>query len=54
MDENLWTLPCCCGSERCRGTVTDFRLLPQDVKKRYLELGVVQGFIARRELTGGH
>jgi hypothetical protein len=49
MAEDYWTLECRCGSPLCRGTVTDFRLLPEDVKRRYLELGVVQGFIARAE-----
>jgi hypothetical protein len=29
--------------------VTDFQELPVEVRRRYLELGVVQGFIARRE-----
>lgn len=50
MDEDFWTLECRCGSPRCRGVVTDFRLLPGEVKQRYLQLGVVQGFIARAEL----
>ena len=53
MAEDFWTLECRCGSPLCRGTVTDFRLLPSEVKQRYLELGVVQGFIARTEMRGG-
>lgn len=53
MAEDFWTLECRCGSPRCRGTVTDFRLLPTEVKRRYLELGVVQKFIARAELRRG-
>ncbi len=48
MDEEFWTLQCRCGAMNCRGLVTDFRLLPDDVRQRYLELGIVQGFIARR------
>lgn len=48
MDENYWTLECRCGTNLCRGVVTDFRLLPPHVRRRYLDLGVVQGFIARR------
>lgn len=49
MAENFWTLECRCGSPHCRGVVTDFHLLPGEVKQRYLQLGVVQGFIARAE-----
>jgi hypothetical protein len=49
MDEDYWTLPCSCGAATCRGVVRDFRDLPPETRRRYLELGVVQRFIARRE-----
>ena len=49
MDEDFWTMACHCGASTCRGVVTDFRLLPPEVKERYLALGVVQRFIARAE-----
>jgi hypothetical protein len=49
MAEDDWTLPCRCGAAGCRGLVTDFRLLPADVRTRYLALGVVPGFIARSQ-----
>jgi hypothetical protein len=48
MDDGLWSLDCLCGSRECRGTVKDFKHLPRRVQERYLDLGVVQGFIARR------
>ena len=48
MDEDLWTMPCRCGAPTCRGVVTDFKLLPETVRRHYLDLGIVQGFIARR------
>jgi hypothetical protein len=48
MDEDGWTMACACGESACRGLVTDFRTLPHEVRRRYLELGVVPGFIARR------
>ena len=48
MDEDFWTMDCLCGTDICRGVVTDFRYLPTDLRHRYLELGVVQGFIARK------
>lgn len=58
MDDGLWSLECRCGHRDCRGLIEDFRHLPRRVQQRYLELGVVQGFIARRhrqrpEATGG-
>lgn len=48
MDDGLWSLECRCGHRECRGIIEDFRLLPGHVQQRYLDLGVVQGFIARR------
>ncbi|HPF35162.1 MAG TPA: SET domain-containing protein-lysine N-methyltransferase [Candidatus Krumholzibacteria bacterium] len=52
MEEDFWTLECRCGAENCRGKVTDFRNLPEPLRRRYLDLGVVQGFIAVRERRG--
>jgi hypothetical protein len=49
MAENFWTMRCLCGSPQCRGTVKDFRDLPPPVQKRYLDLGLVQRFIARNQ-----
>lgn len=48
MDEDFWTLSCRCGSGACRGLVTDFRHLPEEVRNMYLDLGVVQRFIKRQ------
>jgi hypothetical protein len=48
MDENLWTMECLCGEQCCRGRVTDFRLLPLEVRETALALGAVPGFIARK------
>lgn len=58
MDDGLWSLECRCGHRECRGIVRDFKHLPRRVQERYLDLGVVQGFIARRyrqrsEASGG-
>ena len=47
MAEDFWTMRCQCGSPQCRGTIKDFRELPPPVQKRYLDLGLVQKFIAR-------
>jgi len=48
MDEDFWTMDCCCGEENCRGVISDFKDLPPLVRANYLKLGVVQGFIARK------
>lgn len=48
MDENFWTLDCLCNEEGCRKYIQDFRLLPEELKKKYLILQIVQGFIAAR------
>jgi hypothetical protein len=48
MDEDLWTMECLCGEAGCRGRVTDFRLLPLEVRQTAIARGAVPGFIARR------
>jgi uncharacterized protein len=48
MDEDYWTMECRCGSRRCRKVVTDFKLLPEDVRKSYLARGLVVSFISRQ------
>lgn len=53
MDEDFWTMECRCGAATCRGVVGDFKTLPPEVQARYLERGVVQGFIARRARAAG-
>jgi len=53
MAENFWTMPCCCGELCCRGVVEDFGKLPREIRTRYLALGVVQRFIARRYIATG-
>ena len=45
MQENSWTMACRCGETICRGLITDFRLIPVTVQRRYLDLGIVQDFI---------
>jgi hypothetical protein len=46
MDEDSWTMRCLCQSPPCRRTVTDFKDLHPDVRRHYLELDLVQPFIA--------
>ena len=51
MDEDNWTLECKCGSPNCRNTIKDFRYLPPDTQKSYLELNIVQSFIRKKLLA---
>lgn len=46
MDEDHWVMVCECGSVNCRQIVKDFKYLPPQVKQKYLELEIVQRFIA--------
>jgi SET domain-containing protein len=41
MDEDDFEFACQCGSQRCRGTIRDFKHLPEPLKQRYLKLGIV-------------
>lgn len=40
---------CQCGTPACRGVVRSFSTLPDGQRRRYLDLGVVAGFIAESE-----
>ncbi|WP_193930064.1 SET domain-containing protein-lysine N-methyltransferase [Gloeocapsopsis crepidinum] len=46
MDEDYWSLQCGCGSINCRKVIKDFKHLPYHVKRKYLDLNIVQKFIA--------
>jgi SET domain-containing protein len=48
MDEDCWEMDCLCGDRNCRGKVRDFKHLPEELQKRYIELGVVMPFIVKR------
>jgi hypothetical protein len=39
-------MKCLCGADNCRGVVGNFEELSDDVKKKYLDLGVVGKFVA--------
>lgn len=40
-----WTMPCRCGSPRCRGLVVAFQLLPEDLRRSYAVRRHVESFI---------
>lgn len=44
--EDCWTMKCCCLTPQCRGTIGEFRQLPESLQGHYLKLGIVQPFIA--------
>lgn len=45
MDEDHFTMPCLCGRPTCRKKVTDFKYLPANLQKSYLDKGIVMNFI---------
>jgi len=51
MDEDFWVMQCECGNANCRNIVKDFKYLPSKVKRKYLDLNVVQQFIAIQYLA---
>lgn len=44
MDEDDFEMPCRCSAATCRGMVRDFKHLPDESKRRYVELGVVPAY----------
>ena len=48
MDENYWTMECKCGEKNCREVVKDFKHLPSKIQKKYLDMNIVQKFIAQQ------
>lgn len=48
MDEGDWAMACLCGESTCRGAAADFKRLPTETRAKYLQLGVVQRFIAKQ------
>lgn len=46
MDEDHWVMQCKCGNTNCRNTIRDFKYLPAQIKQKYLDLNIVQKFIA--------
>lgn len=47
MLERHWTMQCACGSSNCRQVIRDFDLLPMELQRYYLRLGIVLPFIER-------
>jgi len=47
MDEDDWEMDCNCGSKNCRGRIRDFKYLPPDIQKKYLDLGIIPEYILK-------
>jgi len=43
--ENIWSMRCSCGSEKCRGMIGGIGTVPRDVLERYVELGALPDFV---------
>jgi len=50
VDEDDWTMKCECHQKNCRKIIKDFKYLPKNTQKKYLKLGIVQRFIAKKYL----
>ena len=44
-DDDIWKMRCRCGQSRCRGTIRNFGTLPERVRERYLNRGLVPRYI---------
>lgn len=47
LDEEDFEFDCLCGAAGCRGRVRDGKHLPEDVWRRYVELGIVPEYVIR-------
>lgn len=47
MDEDDWEMNCECDSKNCRGRIRDFKYLPPEIQKKYLNLGIVPEYISK-------
>ncbi|MFH1626955.1 MAG: SET domain-containing methyltransferase [bacterium] len=46
MDEDDWEMDCECESKTCRRRIRDFKYLPPEIQKKYLNLGIVPKYIS--------
>lgn len=45
MEDDGWTMQCLCGSPHCRGVIKDFKYLPLELQRHYLQLNAVAPFV---------
>ncbi len=46
-DDDIWTMRCNCGMSACRKIIRRFGSLPLAVQRRYVDAGLVPGFVLR-------
>jgi hypothetical protein len=44
-DDDIWTMRCRCGTRSCRRTIQRVGLLPAEVYVRYVDLGIIPGYV---------
>ena len=45
MSNDPWTMKCRCGSPKCRKTISEYQVLPREVKARYRWINVVPPYV---------
>ena len=48
MDNFWWEMSCACGSSKCRHKVQNFVDLAEEIKQRYVQLGIVPDYILQK------
>ncbi|MFA7309821.1 MAG: SET domain-containing protein [Candidatus Paceibacterota bacterium] len=43
-----WPMSCKCGAKHCRKSIGCFPYLPESLKRKYIESGIIQDFIAKK------
>ena len=43
--DDTWEMDCHCGNKTCRGKIKRFNLLPETIKRKYLALKLIPGYI---------
>ena len=51
LDEDDFTMTCLCGSACCRRTIRDGKYLPDDVWRKYIDLGIIPEYVQRSRLA---
>lgn len=44
-EEEGWEMSCFCGSAGCRGKIRSFSELPENIRKKYIKLGIVPEYV---------
>ncbi len=53
MDDGLWTMDCKCLNNSCRGLITDFKELPNEIQDKYINLGIVPKYLVYEQKRKG-